>query len=112
MFPKIKGIKWLSENNPDLVSIPILLENKIQRDLDIKGLEVETMADRIIIDLAQLCAVRHFYPKGMSGDEFSTTECLAYISGIGDIVLSIPRNNLLEAWIFFKIFRYGNSNRL
>ena len=57
-FPKIKGITWISEEFPDIVSIPITLVDRKIQNLDIKGLEIPEIQVQQFFDISQLAGIR------------------------------------------------------
>lgn len=104
-FPKIKGLKWLYDDYPDLVAIDVVYINRKMSDLGIKGLEIPEQPERMYVDLSQLSAISPWFPDGQ--DEPSETECSVDISGVNNFIANVNREKLLEAWIFCKRFKYS-----
>lgn len=95
-FPKIKNLTWLNDFYPDLVSIKITLELNDKLGI-FPTKELESLQ---YLDMTQLCGIRRWYAQGE--DEPSTTECIADINGIESLVLNIPKEELIKAWLFLK----------
>jgi len=108
-FPKIKGITWLSEGFPDLISIKIIMVDRKIQDLDIKGMAVPEIEVDQYIDLSKLAGVREWYPP--ESEEPSLTECVVDVDGVDNFIGNLPIKNLLQAWIFYKHFKYANDTR-
>lgn len=108
-FPKIKGIRWLSEDFPDLVAIDVMLVDKSLENLDIAGFEAPQIKSEIKVDLSKLAAVSYWYPRGQ--DEPSETECSVDVEGVNGFVANVPVKNLVEAWLFCKKFKYAHDTR-
>ena len=108
-FPKIEGLRWLAEDFPDLVAIKITLVNRKLQDLDIPGMAIPETDGEMHVDLSKLAAVHHWYPKGE--DEPSKGECSVDIEGVNGFIADISVENLIEAWIFYKRFKYAHDTR-
>lgn len=98
--PKIKGIKWMDEEIPDLIAVPISLVNRELQEADIPGLKLEEIPDNTIIDLSKLAALNHWYPKG--SDDPSENHCLIDVEGVEKFLVDLPREKMLQAWIYYK----------
>lgn len=99
-FPKIRGIKWLSTDCPDLVAVKVMLEDKVQRSLGIAGMKIDEIVDDYYIDLSKLAGVRNWYPT--EDDIPAKNECMVDIDGVSSFVASLSKEALLEAWLFYK----------
>lgn len=99
-FPEIKGITWLSDEFPDLVSIKVVMENRTIANLDIPGMKIPEMILDFYLDLTKLAGVKDWYEKG--SDDPSETECCADFEGVNQMVITITKENLLKAWLFCK----------
>jgi len=108
-FPKIKGLRWLCEDFPDLVSIDITLIDRKLKDLDIPGMSVSETPGDMIVDLSKLSAIHHWYPEG--SDEPSVKECSVDFEGVNGFIADITIKDLTEAWIFYKRFNYAHDTR-
>jgi len=106
-FPKIKGLRWIADDFPDLVAIEVTLINRSLNDLGIEGLELPETYAEILVDLSKLAAVSPFYPKGE--DEPSPIECSIDIDGVDNFVGNMSVRGLLEAWVFYKRFTYNKK---
>ena len=104
-FPKIKGLRWLSEDFPDLIAIDITLEDRKIKDLGIEGMKIPQQPGELYIDLSQLAGVRPFYLEG--SDDPSDVECTLDIDGMDSFIADISIKNILEAWVFYKRFKYS-----
>ena len=107
-FPKIKGLKWMSKDYPDLICIKIIMVNKTQYDLGIPELNSEETLVDIYLDLSRLACIKDWWEK--DAEEPSKTECCVDFSGIPQMVLVITKEELLKAWIFYKNFKYDTRN--
>lgn len=105
-FPKIKGIKWLSEDYPDLICIQIVMENRAQAEMGLDNVEECTID--MYLDLSKLAGIKDWYEKGE--DDPSTTECCVDFEGVTQMVLVVTKENLLKAWLFYKNFKYDSGN--
>jgi len=108
-FPKIKGLRWLYEDCPDLVALSVTLVNRSIQELDIPGMSIPETPGEIRCDLSKLAAIHAWYPKG--SDEPSTTACSVDIEGVDGFIADITVNDLTEAWIFYKRFKYAHDTR-
>lgn len=108
-FPKIKGLRWLCEDFPDLVAIDVTLVNRSIEELDIPGLKSPETSSEMRIDISKLAAINEWYPKG--SDEPSETECSVEIEGVNSFVADMTVKDLTEAWIFYKRFKYAHDTR-
>ena len=108
-FPKIKGLKWLSDQFPDLVTIDVTLLSRTIQELDIPGMAIPETPSVMYIDLSKLAGVNPWYPKG--ADDPSETECSVDVNGIANFVADIRLENLVEAWLFYKQFKYKHDTR-
>ena len=97
--PKIPGIRWMDDEIPDIIGIPVTLEDKKLRDL---GLDVtpDTIQIELYIDLSKLAGVRNWFPT--SSEEPSPNECLIDVDGMLDFVADLKVKDVLEAWIYNK----------
>lgn len=107
-FPKIKGIKWVSESFPDLIALDITLLDRKINDLGIEGMKVLEIASLQYIDLSKLAGIREFYPDNMY--EPSSTECSVDIDGIANFIANVSVKDMKEAWVFYKTFKYATRN--
>lgn len=106
-FPKIDGITWMDESYPDIISIRVTLVDRIARDLDLKI--KPTMPDIVYIDLSKLAGVKYWYPEG--SDEPHPTESSVDVDGVDNFIADVSVKNMLEAWIFYKRFKYSYDTR-
>lgn len=106
-FPKIKGLRWLSEDFPDLVAIDVTLEDRKIRDLGIEGMEIPQTSGIMYVDLSKLAGVHDWYPK--DHDNPSETECSVDFDGINNFIADMSTKDLIEAWIFYKRFKYARK---
>lgn len=109
MFPKIKGLKWLSDDCPDLIEVKTILLDKKQFEMDLPNGPDEIEASQYC-DLSKLAGVRDFYPEM---NEISNTECMVDFSGMPSMIIKINKHDMLKAWLVYKQFNYknnGNSN--
>ena len=94
-------MRWVSQDTPDLIIIKVLMQNRLQWEMDIADPE-EQLID-FYLDLSKLAGVKPWYPKG--SDEPSKTECLCDFVGIDQVILYITIDQIMEAWIFYKTFK-------
>lgn len=105
--PKIPGITWLDSDIPELIAIPITLEDRLFQNLGLDNLQAPTITVTQYIDLSKLSGLRSWY--GKSSDEPSKRECLVDIEGMIDFVADVPLTSMLEAWMYYK--KWKNSNK-
>jgi len=98
--PKIKCIKWIDEEIPDIIAVFITMEDRKFRDLALDKVAIPTIQVTQYIDLSKLAGVRPWYP--IDSEEPSSTECLVDVEGMIDFVADVPVQNMLEAWIYYK----------
>ena len=98
--PKIKYIKWIDEDIPDIIAIPLTMEDKKFRDLALDKIPIPTIQVIQYIDLSKLAGVRPWYP--IDSESPSSTECLVDVEGMVDFVADVPVENMIEAWIYYK----------
>lgn len=103
-FPKIKNMRWVSEDFPDLIVVKCLMENRVQAEFGVK--DPEEILINFYLDLSKLAGVKPWYPKG--SDEPSKTECLCDFMGIDQVILNITIEQMLEAWCFYKSYKKQN----
>lgn len=102
-FPEIKGLTWVMNDDPSLVVVNVTLVSKKKQDLGIEGMDLGEFLTDQYVDFSKLTMVRNWYPDGSEENQPSKIECLAHFSGVDEgIVLTIPRKNLIEAWMFYK----------
>jgi hypothetical protein len=106
-FPKIKGIKWMSEDFPDIITVDVNLVNRAMQEMDIPGVELPETPSVMYIDLSLLAGLNPWYPKG--SEEPSETECSVDVNGISNFVANVKLEHMLEAWIFYKRFKYSRK---
>jgi hypothetical protein len=106
-FPKIKGLRWLCEDFPDLVAIEVTLVDRTLRDLEIEGMAIPEQPGFMYIDLSKLAGVHDWYPKG--SDEPSQKCCTVEVDGVDSFIGDISVKDLIEAWIFYKRFYYARK---
>lgn len=106
-FPEIKGITWLSEGFPDLISIKVKLVSRSLQELEIPGMDLPEIDSELHVDLSRLAGVGPWYPKG--AEEPSETECSVDIDGMSNFVADVSVKDLLEAWLFYKNFIYSKK---
>lgn len=104
-FPKIKGIKWLSSDCIDLVVLKIEMVQGRSVDL---GLPEEVELLDFTLDISKLVGVKGWWEK--DEEEVSTTQCCADFDGVPQMVLRIPKENLIQAWLFYKKWKYDTRN--
>lgn len=107
-FPIIEGVTWRSEIVPDIVDIPVDLEDRFKRELDIPGLEIEQTRIAMTLDLTKITNVRPFFLN--ESDIPVENECLIELQGGESMVISLPRKNIEDAWIFSKEFKHATRN--
>lgn len=98
--PKIKGIRWLDEEIPDLIAVSVTLVNRTIQELDIPGMVIPETPSELFIDLNKLAGVGPWYPKG--SDDPSETECSIDVEGMISFVGNVNIKDMLEVWIYFK----------
>jgi hypothetical protein len=98
--PKLKGIRWLDDELPDLIAIKITLVNKSIQDLDIPGMEIPETYAEMKVDLSKLAAVSPWYPKG--SDDPAENACLVDIEGVANFVADTSEKDIIQAWIYYK----------
>lgn len=108
-FPKIKGLRWLCEDFPDLVAISVTLVNRSIQALDIPGMIIPETPGEVISDLSKLSAIHEWYPKG--SDDPSLISCSVDIEGVDNFIADVTVKDMLEAWIFYKRFKYAHDTR-
>ena len=110
--PKIEGITWVDKDIPEIISVPISLEDKklaqMKVELGLDNIDISFIKVEQFIDLSKLAGLRHYYSK--SHEEHNPNECLVDVEGMFDFVADIPRDNLLEAWIYYKRWKYSFAN--
>lgn len=106
-FPKIKGLKWVSDIYPDLVVIRIRLESVTHLDLGIPGFKPEQTEMDYHLDLSLLAGIRDWIERG--SEEVSDIECLVDFNGMSQMALLIRKEDLIKAWIFYKDFKYNHK---
>lgn len=104
-FPKIKGLRWLCEDFPDLVAVEVSLIDKVIQAMDIPGMEVPEIKSEMNIDLSKIAAVSVWYSEG--AELPSETECRVDIDGVASFIADMTVKDLTEAWIFYKYFNYS-----
>jgi hypothetical protein len=97
--PKIRNIRWLDPELPNLVVVAVTLIDKKIEDLDIPGMQTPETPSEVRIDLAKLSAVSPWYPKG--SDEPSEKECFLDIDGVEKFVADVSIEEITEAWIYY-----------
>lgn len=107
-FPKIKNLRWLSKDNPDLIQVVVMLEDKSQRNLGIPGFEPEEMESIYTLDLSKLAGVHPYYPVG--SDNPSETECFVDFEGVNTFVVSVSEKDMIKAWLAYKNYTYATKN--
>lgn len=106
-FPKIKGIKWMSEDFPDIVGVNVTLVNRSMQEMDIPGMALPETPSVMYIDLSLLAGLNPWYPKG--ADEPSETECSVDVNGCANFIADVKLEDMIEAWIFCKRFKYSKN---
>ena len=104
-FPKIKGLKRISQDCPDIVSIPVQMERVSLVDM---GLPSPIELLDMYLDLSKLAGVKEWWEK--DAPEASSTECVADFVGINSLVLNIGKEELLKAWLFYKTWKYATRD--
>lgn len=104
-FPKIRGLKWVSDTYPDLVIIRVALESTTHNDLGIPGFKPEQTIMDYHLDLSLLAGIRDWIERGC--DTASETECLVDFNGMSQMALLIRKEDLIKAWVFYKDFKYN-----
>lgn len=104
-FPKLDGIRWLSEDFPDLVALKVILVNRSLQEMDIPGMALPETESEMMIDLSKLAGVSPWYPKG--SDEPSDIECSVDVEGVSNFVANVRLKDLITAWNFYKTFMYS-----
>lgn len=97
--PKIRNIRWLDPELPNLVAVAVTLIDRKIEELDIPGLETPETPSETRIDLAKLSAVSPWYPKG--SEEPSKIECFLDIDGVEKFVANVSIEEITEAWIYY-----------
>ena len=108
MFPKIKGIKWLSDEFPDLIEVPITVVNRKQVEMDLPSGPEEIQVPQYC-DLSRLAGVRDYFAVDGDPEHPEENECMADFSGIPSMSVNVPKASLLKAWLVYKQFRYKNK---
>lgn len=109
-FPKIKGLRWLCEDFPDLVAVDVTLVDNALKSLEIDGMKIPEMPGKMYLDLSRLAGVRYWYPKDSDEpDEPDDKACYVDIDGMDSFIGDISVKDLLEAWIFYKRFYYARK---
>ena len=99
-FPKIKNMRWLSDEFPDLIVVKIVMQNRAQFEA---GLEKpDEQLENFYLDLSKLAGVKAWYEKG--SETPSEKECLCDFTGIDQALLYITIEQMLEAWTFYKSY--------
>ena len=107
-FPKIKNLRWLSKDNPDLIEIVIMLENKAQRDLGIPNFKLDETLSVYTLDMSKLAGVHSFYPIG--SDDPSDTECFVDFDGVDSFIASVSEKDMIKAWMAYKNYIHATKN--
>jgi len=108
-FPDIKGIRWLSESIPDLIAIPITLEDRRLKELlDLPDMEIPNVKTDQYIDLSKLITIRPFYP--IDSEEESEEECHIDLGGDSHVI-ELPRKSMLDAWLVYKHYEHYKYNK-
>lgn len=104
-FPEIKGITWMSEDSPDIISVPVTLEDTKMAKLGIEGLDVPEIEVQQYIDISQLVGLRDWYAK----ETYKPAEgqCLIDVNGMIDFIANVSKKDMLAAWLFYKHFKYS-----
>ena len=96
--PKIKGIEWMDSEIPEIIAVPITLEDRMYKDLGLDKVEPNTMQITQYVDLSKMAGLRRWYIT----EEGSTTECVVDVVGMSDFIADVPIENMLEAWVYYK----------
>lgn len=99
-FPKIKGLKWLNEDFPDLVAIKVTLVDKKMYDMNLPGMKLPEINGVMNVDLSRLAAVAPWYPEG--SDDFAENQCSIDVDGVSNFIGDMSTADLLQAWLFYK----------
>jgi hypothetical protein len=89
------------------VTVDVTLVNRSMQELDIPGMDIPETPSLMYIDLTKLSGINPWYPKG--SEEPSQTECSVDVNGVSNFVADIKLEDLLEAWLFCKKFKYNKS---
>ncbi len=100
-FPKIKNMRWVSEETPDLIIVKVVMQNRVQYESGVE--KPDEQLENFYLDLSKLAGVKPWYEKG--SDKASETECLCDFMGIDQTVLYITIPQMMEAWLFYKTFK-------
>lgn len=98
--PKVKGIRWLDEELPDLIAVSITLVNRSIQELDIPGMDIPETPSELVIDLSKLAGVGPWYPKG--SDDPSEIECSIDVEGMVSFVGNVSMKDMLQVWLYYK----------
>lgn len=101
--PKIRNIRWLDEDLPNLIAVQVTLVDNSIAKLDIPGLEPPETFSEMRIDLAKLSAISDWYPKG--SDEPSEVECFLDVEGVEKFVANVSVEEATQAWIYYHRFK-------
>jgi hypothetical protein len=102
---KKQVIKWLQQDIPEIAVVPILLEDNKYNDLGIDGLENPITESEQYIDFSKLSGLRVFYEK--NSDIPSETACVIMLENTRDMVIEVPLQNMVDAWMYYKKWKYG-----
>jgi len=105
--PKIPGITWLDESIPEIICVPITMEDRKFRDLGLDNIKPPTITVPQYIDLSKLAGIRPWYP--LESDDPSSNECLVDVEGMLDFVADVAVKDIIEAWLYYK--RWKNSKK-
>lgn len=107
IHPKIKGIVWQDAEIPEIIAVPITLEEKKFLELGLDNIKPPSIQIMQYIDLSKLAGLRPWF--GKDAEEPSEEECLVDIEGMVDFVVDVPLKNMLKAWLYYK--HWKNSRR-
>ena len=108
-FPKIKGLRWVNDDFPDLVALEVTLVDRSLQEMAIEGMALPEQPGVVYIDLSKLASVTPWYPKG--SDDPSPIACAVEVEGVDRFIANISVKDLLEAWIFYKRFKRAHDTR-
>lgn len=104
-FPKLKGIKWMCEDFPDVIAVDVTLVNRKMQEMDIPGMAIPETSSVMYIDLSKLAALNPWYPAG--SDDPSETECSIDVEGVTNFIGDVNIEDMMKAWLFYKRFKYS-----